>query len=144
VHENSPAVDPDIFLNSIPFMVAGGDNAFAAYIPLAGPPSTAIAGKTGGDMLVNGLLYTQRNNYISVADGDYMFSGNGLALSGYYAGFVQEEIIYTIPDDPNAWPFFFFVGGDATRDPITYELTAIDTADVPSERKTARRSGHLE
>lgn len=136
VHENSPAVDPDIFLNSVPLMVAGGDNAFAGYEPLAGPPSTAVAGLTGGYLLVNGRQYTQRPEYDAIAGGDYMFAGNGNAVAGRYIGLIQDEIIYTIPDDPNAWPFFFFVGGDATRDPGTGELTGILKADIPAERQT--------
>lgn len=136
VHENSPAVDPDIFLNSIPFMVAGGDNAYAGFFPTTPGVYTSIAGKTGGELLVNGAIFKQEPDYLSVASGDNMFAGNGNAISGRFDALKQTEIIYPIPDDPNSWPFFFFVGGDATRDG-SGALTAIAPADVHGERKIA-------
>lgn len=136
VHENSPAVDPDIFLNSIPFMVAGGDNAFAGFFPTTPGDYTSIAGKTGGDLLVNGDIFEQRAKYLSVANGDNMFAGNGNALAGRFDELVQDPILYPIPDDPDSWPFFFFVGGDATRNGAG-ELTAIATADVPRSQQVA-------
>lgn len=136
VHENSPAVDPDIFLNSIPFMVAGGDNAFAGFFPVNPGEYTSIAGKTGGDLLVNGAVFEQRPDYTSVADEDNMVAGNGSAQAGRFTELIQEEIVYPIPDDPASWPFFFFVGGDATRDG-SGALTAIETADVPRSRQVA-------
>lgn len=134
VHENSPAVDPDLFLNSIPFMVADGDNAYAGFFPTTPGVYTSIAGKTGGELLVNGKIFEQRPDYISVASGDYMYAGNGNAYSGKYEDLVQELFIYDIPDDPNSWPFFFFVGGDATRN-VSGELTAIENTDVLGVRK---------
>lgn len=133
VHENSPAIDPDVFLNSIPFMVAGGDNAYAGFIPSGGGDSTAIAGKTGGDLLVNGDAFTQRPDYL-VAAGSGVYAGEPSALAGTFNELIQEEIIYQIPDDPNTWPFFFFVGGDATRN-VDGELTSIATANVPISQK---------
>jgi len=136
VHENSPAVDSDLFLNSVPFMVADGDNAYAGFYPVTPGVYTSIAGKTGGDLLVNGKLFTQRPDYISVANGSTMFAGNANAYAGKYDDLVQDIIIYPIPDDPNSWPFFFFVGGDATRG-VSGELTSIATADIPIERKVA-------
>jgi hypothetical protein len=135
VHENSPAVDPDLFLNNIFLMVAGGDNAYAGFIPLAGPPSTAVAGKTGGSLLVNGSIIEQAPDYLSVADGDNMYAGNSEALAGRYDKLRQTEKIYPIPDDPNSWPFFFFVGGDATRDG-SGALTNIEFVDIPNEQRT--------
>jgi hypothetical protein len=136
VHENSPAVDPDIFLNSVPLMVADGDNAYAGYFPVTPGVYTSVAGKTGGDLLVNGAIFKQRPNYLSVANGDNMFAGNSGAFAGSYTELRQDEIIYPIPDDPAAWPYFFFVGGDATRDGEG-KLTGIEVVDIPIERKTA-------
>lgn len=133
VHENSPAVDPDLFLNSVPFMVAGGDNAFAGFVPLSGGASTAIAGKTGGDLLVNGNIFEQVADYTSVANN--MFAGNTEGFAGAFTEWRQDKIFYPIPDDPNSWPFFFFVGGDATRDG-NGALTVIDTVDIPLEQRT--------
>jgi len=133
VHANSPAVDPDIFLNSVPFMVAGGDTAFAGFVPSGGGASTAIAGKTGGDLLVNGNIFEQVPDYIAVANN--MYAGNTEGFAGSFLEYRQDKIFYPIPDDPNSWPFFFFVGGDATRN-AQGELTVIDTVDIPLEQKT--------
>jgi hypothetical protein len=130
VHENSPAVDPDIFLNSIPIMVAGGDNAYAGFYPTTPGDYTSVAGKTGGFLLVNGAVYNQQADYTSVANGSFMFAGNGDAVAGRYDKLRQDLIIYDIPDDPDSWPCFFFVGGDATRNG-SGELTAIQTVDIP-------------
>ena len=41
-----------------------------------------------------------------------------------------------VPDDSDFWDFIFFVGGDATRDPVTHELTSIATVTLPIERRT--------
>ncbi len=133
VHENSPAVDPDIFLNSVPFMVAGGDNAYAGFVPSGGGASTAIAGKTGGDLLVNGNIFEQVPDYTAVANN--MYAGNTEGFAGAFTDYRQDKIFYPIPDDPNSWPFFFFVGGDATRDG-SGALTVIDTVDIPLEQRT--------
>ena len=134
VHENSPAVDPDNFLNNIFLMVADGDNAYAGFYPTIPGVYTSIAGKTGGSLLVNGATYIQRPDYISVANGDYMYAGNGNAYAGKYEDLTQTLVIYPIPDDPNSWPFFFFVGGDATRN-VSGELTDIEFVNIPTERR---------
>lgn len=134
VHENSPAVDPDIFLNSVPLMVADGDNAYAGFYPTTPGVYTSVAGRTGGYLLVNGAVFKQSPEYLSVA-GEIYAGEPTTALAGRYDDLKQELILYDIPDDPDTWPFFFFVGGDATRDPVTGELTDIETADVPSEER---------
>lgn len=135
VHENSPAVDPDIFLNSVPLMVANGDNAYAGFFPTTPGVYTSVAGKTGGDLLVNGDIFEQRPLYTAVANETNVVAGNSAAKAGLYSELVQEPIVYPIPDDPNSWPFFFFVGGDATRDG-SGALTAIASADVPRSQQT--------
>lgn len=132
VHENSPAVDPDTFLNNIFLMVANGDNAYAGFFPTTPGEYTSVAGKTGGSLLVNGKIYEQRPDYTTVAG--FVYAGNEEGIAGSYTELVQNEIIYPIPDDPNSWPFFFFVGGDATRD-INGELTAIEVVDIPIQRR---------
>jgi hypothetical protein len=53
VHSNSPAVDPAIFLDQNFQMVAGGGNAYA------GRPD-AFAGRSGGELLVNGAIFKTR------------------------------------------------------------------------------------
>jgi hypothetical protein len=128
VHQNDPAVDPAIFLAGEFFMVAGGDNAYAGR-------SDAFAGKGGGDLLVNGEIFEQSPSYFAQANGDNMFAGNSQAFSGGFSELRRDEIIYPLPTDPDDWPFVFFVGGEATRDPITGELLTIATAEVPIERE---------
>jgi hypothetical protein len=159
VHENSPAVDPDTFLNSVFLMYADGPNAFAGFIPLSGPPSTAIAGKTGGYLLVNGFSGTQRPEYISFAGAATMVANNGDALAGRFDSLVIDELFYPVSDDPDTWPLYFFVGGDTKRrgqesvetsngvnvetsNGVNVEtsegdnaLLTIETAEVPSSRK---------
>jgi len=134
VHENSPAVDPDDFLNSVPFMVAGGANAYAGYFPTTPGEYTSIAGKTGGRLLVNGRLVEQSPLILSAAGNEETVAGNDNALAGRYTELQQKDVIYPIPDDPNSWPFFFFVGGDAVRN-IDGELVSIATVDVAVEQR---------
>lgn len=128
VHENNPAVDPDLFLNSIPIMVAGGPAAFAGN-------DQAFAGKTGGDLLVNGPILTNIPVYNSVAGALNMSAGNDFAVAGQFTKFGTVDKIYQIPDDPDLWGGFFFIGGDATRNGAN-ELTAIENVNIPVERKS--------
>jgi hypothetical protein len=123
VHENSPAVDPAIFLDQVFQMVAGGGNAFAGN-------QGAFASRIGGELLVNGEIFTTTRVYESVAG--TMFAGT--AGAGEYTDLERTKIEYPIPTDPDDWPMVFFVGGDATRDGLG-ALTAIDKANVPVEQE---------
>lgn len=124
VHENSPAVDPAIFLDQDFQMVAAGFNAFAGR-------TDAFAGKVGGELLVNGEIFTTRKIVTSVAGN--LFAGDG-QTAGEYLDLERTEITYNIPTDPDDWPLVFFVGGDATVDG-TGALTEIQLADVPLEQE---------
>lgn len=126
VHSNDPAVDPSIFLDEVFQMVAGGGNAYAGR-------QDAFAGRIGGELLVNGDIYVQSPAYLAQAGSSY--AGNALSIAGYFEEFNQDLVVFPIPTDPDSWPFIFFVGGDATRDPGTGELTEIELADIPNERK---------
>lgn len=128
IHENNPAVDPNIFLSSNFVMQAGGANAYA------GRPD-AFAGKTGGDLLVNGPILTNVPNYLAVAGFDNCVCGNVVGHCGYFEKINTYDKVYQITTDPDYWPFFFFIGGDATRDPTTHALTAIENANIQSDRK---------
>jgi hypothetical protein len=128
VHENNPPVDPDLFLNSIPIMVANGPAAFAGN-------DQAFAGKTGGDLLVNGPIVTNTPIYESICGGANIVCGNDRAVCGQFDKFGTEDKIYQITDDPDLWGAFFFIGGDATRNAITHELETIENIDIPIERK---------
>jgi hypothetical protein len=127
VHENNPPVDPDIFLNAIPIMVCGGFNAYAGRVD-------AFAGKTGGELLVNSPIYTNRTEIESVAGNVNMSCGNVLAVCRYFKRMILTEKIYTITDDPDYWSYFFFIGGLATRD-VDHKLLTIENALIPSERE---------
>jgi hypothetical protein len=129
VHENSPAVDPALFLAAFFRMIANGPAAFAGN-------EDAFAGKFGGELLVNGDIFTQSPAYVAQANGATMFAGNQEAFAGNFDSLNREKIEYSIPSDPDSWPFVFFVGGMATRDPSTGELTQIDSATIPSERES--------
>lgn len=124
VHSNSPAVDPAIFLDQSFQMVAAGAAAFAGN-------EDAFAGKIGGELLVNGEIFTTRKIVTSVAGTFY--AGDG-TTAGEYTDLERTEITYNIPTDPNDWPFVFFVGGDATRDG-TGALTEIQLANVPASQE---------
>jgi uncharacterized protein YmfQ (DUF2313 family) len=134
VHENSPAVDPAIFLDQAFQMVADGDNAYAGHIPLGGPPSDAFAGRLGGELLVNGAQIFLSAAYLMQAGGTFGYAGLDDAVAGRYDYFTQSLFQYDIPTDPNDWPLVFFVGGAATRDG-TGALTDIQTGFVPSTKE---------
>ena len=126
VHQNDPAIDPAIFLDQNFQMVAAGGNAFAGR-------SDAFAGRVGGELLVNGEIFTTSKLFTSVS-GSGFFAGTGHG-AGEYDDLFVEKIEYPIPTDPNDWPLVFFVGGPATRDGITDELLTIDTAIVDIARE---------
>lgn len=105
VYQNDPAVDPAIFLEQQFQMVAAGGNAYAGR-------SDAFAGKTGGELLVNGDIFTTDREFTSVAGGGlYAGAGHG---AGEYDRLLIEKKEYDVPDESALWPFVFFVGGAAT------------------------------
>jgi hypothetical protein len=122
VHENSPAVDPAIFLDQAFQMVADGAASFAGN-------QDAFAGRVGGELLVNGDIFKTTRSF-EVTAGN-LYAGDGQS-AGEYTDLIREKIEYPIPTDPNDWPMVFFVGGDATRDG-SGALTDIELANVPSE-----------
>jgi hypothetical protein len=125
VHENSPAVDPAIFLDQVFQMVAEGGNAYAGR-------DDAFASRFGGDLLVNGDLFNTKRQFTAVSGNVY--AGDG-TTAGEYSGLEREEVVYKVPTDPGDWPLVFFVGGDATRDG-SGALTDIELADVPTEQES--------
>jgi hypothetical protein len=126
VHDNSPAVDPAIFLDQDFQMVADGGNAYAGR-------SDAFAGRSGGELLVNGDIFNSEKIVTSVAG--TFFAGDG-TTAGEYDDLERTKIEYDIPTDPNDWPLVFFVGGDATRDG-SGALTEIESVDISTEQESA-------
>lgn len=129
VHSNDPAVDPSLFIDGNFQMVAGGDTAFAGN-------EGAFISETNGELLVNGELFSTKKVFDALSG--IMFSGDG--FSGSFISTQVERKIYPIPADPNSWPMIFFVGGDATRDPGTGALTAIEFAQVEASRELEFKS----
>ncbi len=129
VHSNSPAVDPALFLDQNFQVILNGPNAFIGR-------EDAFLNRSGGELLVNGDIFSLSPAYESQANGATSFLGNSSANLGFFINTTQTLLTPPIPTDPDSWPFIFFVGGDATRDPITDELTEIEIAEVDTIRRT--------
>ena len=109
IHVNDPAVDPNIFVDQIFKMQAGGLNAYAGR-------EDAFARRVGGELIVNGDQFKQVPIWSAVAGSNVSFSGNQSMYAGSSIGIETVKIEYEVPTNPADWPFIFFIGGDATRD----------------------------
>lgn len=125
VHRNNPPVDPAIFLTQAFRMTAGNETSVAGN-------ENAIAGITGGELVVAGDIFRQEKAIIC-AGNENMVAGNEIALAGYFEGMLEIPIRYEIPIQ-GYWPLVFFIGGDATRD-VSGALTSIDFAYIPFDRR---------
>lgn len=128
VYNNSPdgpAIDPAIILDQN-FVVQCGDqtNDYMGQ-------DLAYMGRIGGFLLVNGPIYTQVPAYYGCGD---LYCGNDIAVCGYFERLTRVPIEYDIPADPDAWPFVFFVGGDATFN-VDGSISFIEQGYVPSEQR---------
>jgi hypothetical protein len=132
VYENSPAVNPNIFLAQS-FNMTCGDLLPGGNDAQCGEPE-AYCAFIGGEFLVNGEIYIQGPNYSFLCGEALAQCGEELAFAGQYDGIYLIPIEYNNPP-AGYWSMVFFVGGDATRDPVTGELTEIQIASVPIERK---------
>lgn len=133
VHANDPAVDPAIFLDQA-FQMTAGDLLPGGNDAQCGEPE-AYCGRVGGELLVNGEIFLQSPNYTILCDEALAQCGEPDALAGQYDSISLIPIEYEIPVDSGYWPLIFFVGGEATRDPITGALTDIEIASIPIERR---------
>jgi hypothetical protein len=88
-----------------------------------------------GDLLLNGPIVTLNPAYLAQCGGPTTVCGNINACCGRFDNYNRGELTYVLSSDPDTWPFVFFVGGAATRDPGTDALTAIAPANVPADRK---------
>ncbi len=132
VHENSPAVDPDIFLAQA-FNMTCGDLLPGGNDAQCGEPE-AFCASVGGELVVNGDLYSNVPNYVNLC-GEDIGCGEGV-LCGDFDGYKSTSLdaVYTVPADSGYWPLIFFVGGQATRD-INGYITEIMIYSVPVERR---------
>ena len=134
VYANDPAVDPNIFLTQAFNMVCGG------LLPGGNPAQCgepeAICASLGGELVVNGDLFTSVPNYINRC-GEPAVQCGGAIYCGDFDGYksLSVDIAYVIPTESGYWPLFFFVGGPATFDPVTGELTEIEFYSVPNQRR---------
>jgi hypothetical protein len=137
VHANSPAVDPAIFLDQA-FQMTCEDLLPGGNDPQCGELE-AYCGRVGGELLVNGEIFNQLPNYTILCDELLAQCGEPNSLAGQYDSITLIPIEYEIPGIAGYWPLIFFVGGEATRDPITDELTDIDIAPIPIQRRAEFR-----
>jgi hypothetical protein len=152
VYENSPRVNPANFFGG-PFLMYAGDT-----LSQAGEVG-AVAGGFEGELLVNGDLFLSIIDYLTRAGDTLSQAGEPEMQAGNFAGTIREPITYELPVDTVYWPAVFFVGGPATFAPDTGaemyagdtlsqagepaaqaglfngQLTAIDFADIPNERR---------
>lgn len=134
VHENNPKIDPDIFISAQFVMTCGMSTAVCGN-------DDAYAGRTGGFILANGFVpdSSDLRDYLMTCGGDgfdNVTAGQSVAVCGYFEQFIITPKSYSIPDDSDYWDNVFFIGGDATRDPVTHELTAIETVDIDIDRQS--------
>lgn len=129
VYSNSPAVDPSKF-NTNYLMVSGGFNAFAGV-------STALAGAFKSDIVVNGDIIVDIPEYSMVAGGDNAFAGVSTAVAGI-TGLIEQIYEYFLPNDPDNWPFLFFVGGTAEF-AMDGSLVSIERINISDDRRLELR-----
>lgn len=127
VWANDPAVDPAPFLIQEFTMTCGADNAYC------GEPS-AVCGNIGGELLVNGPLYTQVPAIGMCCGSEVAFCLEPEAVAGFYDSLRLIPYVYEIPTDPGDWPFIFYVGGLATFN-IDGEIIDITQVNIPIYRE---------
>ncbi len=107
VTPNCPINDPADFLTIAYNMSANVGNHYA------GEP-TAVAGFPGGDLIVNGDLFTQAIGILMQAGGDFAYAGNSKAVAGFFLGINRTLIEYPVPTKADRWRFIFWVSTSAT------------------------------
>jgi hypothetical protein len=138
VHPNDPAVDPAVFLAQAFNMTCNGLLP-GGNDPECGEPE-AICALIGGQLLVNGDLFSNLPNYINECDEPGVECDDGI-FCGDFDGYRRTNLedVYEVPTISGYWPLIFFVGGAATRDPVTNALTEINIYQVPQQRRSEFR-----
>ena len=129
VHINNPPVNPASFLTEVYNTRCGQTDA------VCGNESAVCGGGSNGELIINGDLVYHPQRYSTICGKTDSVCGNDDALTGAYGQPVEVPIEYDIPTEPGYWPLFFFVGGDATRNPATGELTQIANAEIDGQRR---------
>jgi hypothetical protein len=133
-NNESPAVNPIPVVESV-FALTAHDfpSVYAAGT------STAYAGYGGGYYLINQdwkmlrPLYPQVGNICARAF-DGSDEKSGLECAGYYEVYHDVAQKYTATGDSRFWPFVFFVGGEAGRNPDG-SIAFVPAVTVPSVRR---------
>ena len=68
-----------------------------------GPPSYPLVNRTG----------RVQPNYIVQAGEQIAQAGEPQALAGNFLNYESAEIVYEIPNDPECWRYFIYIGGEA-------------------------------
>jgi len=131
VYQNDPAVDPDLFVSGNYNLQLAGENAYTGRVD-------AFLRQTGGHLIVSGIDGITVIDYLSVV-GPGSFTGNSTLFCGRFDDSRIDPKIYTVPTDPGYWPTIFFIGGEATYDEVTGEITEIEIAEVPAFRRPELR-----
>ena len=137
VHINNPPVDPDIFVapTAAAFAYVCGGVGVVCGREDIGNNLDIISGSGKGFLLVNGdPLQLVFSSFLTICGNAASVCGNPNSICGSETGESHVDVEYLIPTDSGYWGLIFFVGGDATRDPITDELTSIDFAQIPASR----------
>jgi hypothetical protein len=132
VYDNSPAVDPDIFVGQVSeFMCADPPTALCAD-----PPIALCSLYSGGEYVVNGDIYEQEVSLTVVcSDPPTALCANPpTALCGDFIN-VKTAIEY---DPSTNWNCVFFVGGAVTRDG-SGAIIAIESVPIELDKRLALR-----
>jgi hypothetical protein len=134
VTPNDPVVDPRGFIEQA-FNMVCGDLLPGGNDAQCGEPE-AICASTGGFLVVNGSIFSNVPNYLNLCDEADAQCGNDV-YAGDFDGYRDPEEMndYKIPTDSGYWSLIFFVSGEVTRDPVTDEITTLNTYTIPNERR---------
>lgn len=125
VYSNSPAIDPSRLQDEY-ITIAGGEAAFA------GEPS-AVAGAFLAELVVNGNILVVTDVFLLVSGGTTAFAGEPEAIAEIES-VIEADYLYTIPSNPDLWPFIFFVGGDADF-AVDGSIIRIGSVDIDINRR---------
>ena len=88
---------------------------------------TALCGDTStptGILLVNKILQRSVDHIEAVICGEAAAAcGEPASLCGDNSGFTSEFKPYILPNDPDRWPFFWYIGGVGFGDMVTVPIT---------------------